>query len=248
MPNQEEKSVLSVLSDKIKSGQIHMRPRFYFVLKTILIVFGAVLACLLILFLVSFIAFSLHANGLWLLPGFGFRGLGLFFNYLPWILILMALALIVILEVLAERFSFVWRRPIIYSLLAIILVVFLGSFLINRTPLHPGLLLRAREGNLPLGGPIYRGFSTPEFRGFHVGVVSEIREDGFIIKRPDGQLLTIIVNADTQFPSGKDIKVGDTIAVMGERQDDSVLAMAVRRIEGEFYMFERRPGPPPLEQ
>jgi hypothetical protein len=246
MENHEQKSVRQSVAEKIKSGQVKMWPRSRFVLKTVLIVLGLLFIGLLILFLVSFISFSLHSSGLWFLPGFGFQGVGLFLNYLPWLLILAALILIIVLEILAKRFSFVWRRPVIYSLLAIALIVTLGSFIIDRTQLHRGLFIRAREGNLPFGGPIYRSFGMPEFRNFIVGNIAEITENGFRLEEHNDQFLNVIFGPDTQFPSGKDFKVGDVVLIIGERQDDTLTALAVRRIEDGFEMFERRPGLPPV--
>lgn len=244
--NQKQKPIKETVFEKIKSGQVKMRPRLYFVSKTVLVVFGALAAGIFILFLISFILFALRASGLWFLPGFGLRGFRIFFISLPWLLILISGILIVVLEILVKRFAFVWRKPILYSLLAIILVVFLGSFLIDRTPFHSGLFLRAREGRLPLAGPIYRGFGMPESHGVHAGVVLEIIENGFRLKKPDNQLLTIVVTPDTQFSSEKEIKQGDTVVVMGERDDNTVRAFGIRKVENRFNIFERRmplPGP-----
>ena len=246
MNNQKQKSIKETVLEKIKSGQIKMRPKLYFISRTILLVLGFLAVAAFILLLASFIMFSLRINGLWFLPGFGFRGFGMFLNYLPWILILITLILIAILEILAKRFSFVYRRPVVYSLIAIILIVFLGSFIIYKTPLHPGLFIRSREGNLPFAGPIYRGFGMPELHDVHQGIVEELTENGFRIRRPDNQLLTVIVTPDTQFPSGKEIKQGDMVVVMGERDDGNVRAFGIRKIEDEFKIFERRlPMPMP---
>jgi len=243
--NQEEKpSLVNQVLEKIKSGQIKIRPKIYFILKTILIIGGVLGFGVLVIFLISFIRFHLRASGIWYLPGFGFRGLGIYLKLLPWFLIFICLLLILILEILAKRFSFVWRRPIFYSLLAIILIALIGGFIIEKTPLHPNLLLQAREGRLPFAGPMYRDFGMPSFKDVQRGVVEEVIENGFKIRTFDDQLLTIVLIRDMRFPFKEEIKQGDSVVVMGEREDDTVRAFGIRKIEDYFRTFERFPRRP----
>jgi len=245
MDEQEKKSSLTdKVLEKIKGGQIKMRPKFYFVLKTVLLAVGFFVAGSLVLFLISFISFHLRASGIWYLPGFGPRGWGIYLRLMPWFLILAGLILILILEILAKRFSFVWRRPIIYSLLAIILIALIGGFIIERTPFHLGLFFQAREGKLPFAGPIYRDFGMPRFHDVQRGVVEEVIENGFKIRTFDDQLLTVVLAGETQFPFGKEIEKGDTVVVMGEREDDTVRAFGIREVDDQFRVFERRLHPP----
>ena len=200
---------------------------------------------IIVIFLISFISFHLRVSGIWYLPAFGFRGFGVYLKLLPWFLIFISLVLILVLEILAKRFSFVWRRPIFYSLVAIILIAFIGGFIIEKTTLHPKLLLQAREGKLPLAGPVYRNFGMPHLQDVHRGVVEEVTENGFKIRTLEGQLLTVVLISDTQFPFGEEIEKGDSIVVMGEREDDTIRAFGIREIEDQFKTFECcLPSPP----
>lgn len=243
---QEKKSIRDAVLSKIKKGDVKMRPKTYFLLKTILIVAGVLVACSLIIFLISFISFHLLASGIWYLPSFGFRGFGIYLRLLPWFLIFISLALILVLEILSKRFSFVWRRPIFYSLLAIILIALIGGFIIDKTSFHSGLFLQARQGRLPLAGPVYRDFGMPRFKDVHRGVVEEVTENGFLLRKADDELLTVILTSGTRFPFGKEIKEGDSVVVMGEREDDTVQTFGIRKIDDEFRSFERRLPRPPM--
>lgn len=243
-----QKSLKETLLEKIKNGEVKIRPRAHFILKTVLIAGSVLLIFGFIIFLISFIYFHLRASGVWYLPAFGFRGLGISLRLLPWFLIFISLVLILILEILAKRFSFVWRRPIFYSLLVIIVVVLIGGFIITKTSFHPGLFLQAKQGKLPLIGPVYRDFGMSHFREVHRGVVEELIENGFLLRKTDDELLTVILLSETQFPFGKEIKQGDTLVVMGERQDSTVRAFGIRKIDDEFRLFERRLIRPPMER
>jgi len=242
MNNQEQKSIEEVVLNKIKSGEVKMRPKIYFVLKTTLIALSVFVVILFVLYLVSFIVFTMRASGAWFLPGFGPLGARTFLFSLPWILILIAVILIVALEVFAKHFTFVYRRPIVYSMLIIIALVLLGGFIIERTSFHPDLFWRAREGHLPLMGRIYRDPNMMvEPQNVHHGVVSELTEEGFRLKKSNDEILNVVVSGETQFPFEKEIKEGDIVVVMGERNDDTVQAFGVRRINDELDIFQRRP-------
>jgi len=247
--NQQFKTIKEKVLSKIKSGEVKMSPKALFALKTTLIVFGAVLAALFIVFLASFIIFAMRASGTLFLPAFGFFGMRTFFTSLPWLLILIAVISIVVLEVLAKRFTFVYRRPIFYSVLAIIILVLCGGVFIERTRLHSNLFWRAREGRLPIMGNFYRNPNIMPPRNVYEGVVSEMTEKGFRIKNADNQIFNIVVASDTRFPLEEKIKEGDAVVVMGEQKGDTIYAFGVHRIEGEFNIFEHRPRPftPPPE-
>lgn len=246
MNNQEQKSIKERILEKIKRGEVKMRPRIFFILKAILIILGFFLFFGFSVFLLSFIHFHLRASGLWYLPRFGLRGFFVFFRFLPWILIFLSLILILILEILAKRFSFVWRRPILYSLLIIIFIVLIFGFFIEKTPFHSKLFFQARQGRLPLMTPIYREFGMPRFKDVHRGIVEELTEDGFLLRKADDELLTVILSSNTQFPFGKEVKEGDSVVVMGKKDDGTINAIGILKIDDQFRVFEQKLPRPPM--
>lgn len=230
---------------KLQSGQVKMRSKRYFILKAVLVALITLLVALFTLYLVSFVIFSLRASGLWFLPGFGFPAMRIFFSSLPWLLILITVILIIVLELFVKRFAFAYRRPILYSILGIIIFTILGSFIITKTQLHPELFIKAREGKLPMMGGFYRGFGIPKLANVHHGIVSDITDNGFYLETPKGEILTIIATSTIRFSLGKDIKKDDRVVVLGERDDSTVKAFSVRRIDdAQFDIFERGPHRP----
>jgi len=125
-----------------------MKPKIYFALKTFLIILSAIIGFLFVLYLTSFVLFSVRAV----------RGLVPTLIALPWLLVFLSVILIIVLEILTRHFSFVYRRPILYVVLGIIILVLLGSFIINKTRMHPVLFDRAEKHRLPIMGPLYRGY------------------------------------------------------------------------------------------
>ena len=247
MDNIEQKNSISdKIIDKIKSGDIKMKPRISFILKMALMGLGAFFLFLFIIYLVSFIIFSLRTSGVLFLPRFGFHGIGILFGSLPWVLVLIVAILIVALEIFSKRFTSVYRRPIICSLLAIIVLALAIGFLIERTPFHSNLFLSARDRHLPVMGPFYRNFGAPPIHNVHRGIVSEIIDNGFKIETPREETLTIIIAPETRILSDETIKQGDEVVIFGERSDGTVNAFEIRQIEKDFNLFP--PGQIPRGQ
>jgi len=192
MNNQENEinKIEEGLSLKIKSGEITMKPKAYFILKTILITTVSVVLFLFVIYTVSFLIFSLQTSGIWSLPSFDFHDIRILLSSLPWLLIVLSIVLILALEIFAKRIAFVYHRPIMYSLILIIIVVFLASFLISLTSLHSNLFERARNQRLPIVGQWYRNYGTPRIDNIHKASDKERRNsiESFNINKTQEEL------------------------------------------------------------
>lgn len=239
--NEQDTSVKNNILNAIESGKVTMRPRWHFVLRAVLFLLGTALLALTLLYLSSFIFFALHQSGTMLFPRLGFRGVGLFFLSLPWLLILVGIIFIIVLEVLVKKYSFGYRKPLLFSTIGIILFALLGGFVIASTPLHPGLFESARNNRLPVGGSLYRQFGNQRPPGgVALGTVIEIMDNGYKIKDPRGETIQVIINTQTHFPTGETIVIEDNIIVLGQRQNAKLTASVIRKVEEND--FPRPPG------
>jgi hypothetical protein len=232
--NLEKPSIANKVIHQIKDDKIKMRPKIYFLLKTLAIALGIFFAALFILYLISFIIFALRASGVWYLPCFGLRGIGASFLLLPWLLIAISVILIVILEILVKHFAFAYRKPVLYSILFVVIFALFGSFMVDRAGLQSGLFKRAEQGNLPFAGEFYRDLGKAKNKDARRGIVSEITDNGFLIKTRNNDALEIIVTPETRFPFDEEIKENDTIIVFGKRDNGSVQAIGIRKVDDDF--------------
>ena len=208
-----------------------MRPRWHFVLRGGLWFVGTILAALTLLYLASFIVFTMHQSGSWFVPGFGWSALGVFFRSLPFLLVFLALLFMVLLEVLVSRYTFAYDKPLLYSALAIIVLVIFGGLAVGKTSLHSGLFRQAGKDRLPFAGELYRGYGMARSRELPLGMVEEITEDGWNVRNFRGEIVHVLVTPATSFPFGEDIEVGDTVVIFGEPQGDGVIkAFGAREI------------------
>ena len=239
---QENNSIAEKVLGKIKRRQIKMKPKIHFIFGTTLLVLGVLVLILFIPYLISLIVFSLRVSGVLFLPKFGLPGMSILLSSLPWLLILITTFLILLLEIFARKFTFVYRKPAIYSLIAIIVIIFTGIFIIEKTSLHSSLFWKAQDKSLPAIGMIYRDFGSRKIDNIYHGIIIEMIDSGFKIETLCGEVITIRINSETNFISGTEFQENDIVVALGEIKEDSVQALNVRKVEQDSNLFSPRQG------
>ena len=236
---QHKQPIRDAVLEKIHKGQARMRPKWHFILKTVLLFIGLVIVLLAFLYLASFTIFILHQTGVWFLPIFGLRGIRAFLFSLPWFLILLGIVFTVVLELLVRHYSFAYRKPFLYSLAVIIVFITITSFAISKTALHQNFSARAKGERLPFAGKLYRDYGSMKNNpDVHPGMIIEITAEGFLMDHMRDGTTTVIVVLETRFPLGMDFEKGDRVVVLGERKNETIQAFGIRRIDEN----EKRPS------
>lgn len=226
----------TTILDKIHTGEVAMRPRWHFVLKGALLFLGVLILALWLVYLESFIVFTLSSSGVILIPAFGLNELLVFLFALPWLLIAATVVFVVVLEILVQQYSFGYRKPLVYTVLGILGVTAIGTVILVQTPVHDLAMQRARENRLPLIGPMYTGYGINPRENIHVGEVLEITNNGFRMNERARGVLVVVFDARTKTPPpGKEIKVGDYVMVLGTLRGDIVTAKGVMHFMGKMF-------------
>jgi len=232
-------SIKETIIREIKSGKIKMRPKLYFILRPIVFVFLLIVVTIAVIYLISFMLFAMRINGGAFVFGFGFQGIWSIVRSLPWALIFVALFFIVLLEVILIQSNFVYRRPILYSFFAIVILLLIGSVSLNRTHFHTNLFSANREGKLPVFGSLYNRYGKINFDNVHAGIIFKKTDYGFIIKEPDGDDVRIVVPDRLQSKCNP-MREGDLIMVIGEEKASTIDAEDFLRVEERHPMFQFR--------
>ncbi len=221
-------NVKETVLNKIKHGDVAMRPRWHFVLKSFLAIVGICILTLWLVYLVSFIVFALATSGIIMIPAFGFQGLVEFLFALPWLLILIAAVFILLLEVLVNRYSFGYRKPLMYTLFGIVGFTILGTFIVSQTGLHDLVMQRSVESRLPIVGGVYKGYGITPNERINIGEIEIINENGFLLdERVKGEL-SVIVTESTKKPNNFVFQVGDQVIVYGPITNNEIQAFGVK--------------------
>ena len=238
-----EKLISQNVVSKIETGELKMRPKVYFVIKTILIVGLLALAFLLALYFGSLIIFILRINDILLFHGMGFQVIRNIFLSFPWYLVFLVFGLVILVEAAAKRFNFVYRKPLIVSLLIILVLVFLSSLLIEKSSLHHSFFRLAEQERLPLAGRMYRDLGNLEIENVYFGRILEKKDNLWIMELDSGKEVGLKITEKTR---GKriftEIEEGNKVIVIGELEEGLIDVDSFKRIERRFRNYKERPN------
>jgi hypothetical protein len=175
--------------DRIRSGELSMRPKVYFVLRTLIVALVATLVLLLSILLVGYISFILRSAGHDSLLSFGARGLPVFLALFPWTLAAADFVLIVFLVFLLRYFRFGYRHSVLLLLATAVLVAAAAGIALDReTPFEDALFDEASHGRLP--GPLDGAYvverrHAPEELGIYRGIITSVDDTSFAMTYDD---------------------------------------------------------------
>ena len=223
-----EKNVM----DAIRSGRARMRPRWKFMLSGALAALGVIILVCTLLYIASFAFFMLRQSGAFFVPIFGWQGLFAFFAALPLILILLLVLFVVVLEVLVRRYRVGYRTPLLVSVLAILVIVVIGGYAIERTHIHSELLVQARApGGLPSPLSVMYRAGAQHVPGIYHGTIISMIPGGFLLADENGAgTTTVLIDPSTRLPLGSGFAPGQEVVVFGQSASGTVHAMGIRAV------------------
>lgn len=219
-----------IILEKISAGDVATRPRWQFVLRTGATVSAMVFLGFTALFLVSFAGFIMHHTGALYAPLIGVKGFVPFFFSVPWLLVGLAVVCIALLEILARRFAFAYRTPILYTTLGIIGAVLVGTYAL--VEVHEHTREWAFRGEVPILGSMYQEYDRPGSPDVLVGMVTERMQPNLRIEDRDGRRIVVDISADTKLPRNRSIVQGDVIVVFGHEEWGEIDAFGIRFFSG----------------
>ena len=226
------------LLEKIKAGEVSMVPKWHFVLKTILFLVGAVIVAIIAIYLLSFVLFTLHRTGVLFAPLYGWHGFMIFIVSSPWFLILLVGVFLISLYLLVTHFSFSYKRPLVYSMVGVVLVVIATASLIQQTTMHERVGRFVDERGVPGLAPMYRDVEADRPDGVVAGEIISVSETSIILETEKGKEVLVTITPETRMPRRGELQVGQEVFVFGDHNGKEVIAYGIRSADG------RRLGPP----
>jgi hypothetical protein len=144
-----QNDIKNQILEKIKSGEVNMKPKYYFILKLVALALTVFLTFILSTMLVSYVIFSIKISGQVFLLGFGAKGLYHFFIALPWFILFLDLVLIFFLDWLLKSFKFGYNSSVMFLFVVTLVSITVLASLINSTSFHRDMMIRAEGRGLP---------------------------------------------------------------------------------------------------
>ena len=148
------------------------------------------------------------------------------------LLIILVLLFIVILEILVRRYRVGYRTPLLVSVVAVLLVVVIGGWALERTRIHEELLRQDRApGGLPAPLSMMYRPGSDHVAGIYHGTIISLIPGGFLLADDNGAgTTTVLIDPSTRLPLGAGFSAGDEVVVFGDDASGTVHAIGVRQI------------------
>lgn len=229
------------LLENIERNKVHIIPKWRFVLYTVLAATGLLFAFLGLVFVISFVIFLLTKYGVIYMPLFGFGALLHGLASIPLTLLFLGVILIIVTELAAKTFAFSFKRPVIVTVLSVMIVATVAGCFVNLTPLHDNIREYGRNGNM---GGIMHAYDRPMPFGDEMGqtiergIVIATSTAGFVLQRFDEGTTSVIVEDKTRLTAL--ISLTDEVIVFGTATSGVLYAEDVRDSKGPFHQGEHR--------
>lgn len=234
-PDNQSSSVIDRVSKAIDDKRIHMRPRIYFILGSVLLGVGIVAALVVAVFFFGVVIFRFRVNGPLLLQWGTAAGYRPFFEAIPWLPILIAVLGITAGILLLRRYRLSYRHAVagIAAGVAVAAVV-LG--IVTDTTGIPEAAENVR---------IFQPFVHHRYEGsgWVVGVVDKVDDPTIDIRYPDGIIVLTITNETVIRPDAP-IMTGEIVRALGEREDGQIKAEWIDHGLAPFHRSMGRPAGP----
>ena len=220
-------NIHNLILKKIESGAIRQKPKWHFVLMTLGIVFGVIALFLVLLYLVSFVAFFLREHLLFEALSFGPRTVFEIIYTLPFLLIILVTTVFLILHVLVRHFAFAYMKPVAATLgLGLLFTLFLFAL----------VLLADKESKIARFGQTQK---VPGIQAIHTqlkkrappltlaGTLLEVKGNVYKLKLKNGDEVTLTVSDRTRKDRSV-YEVGDTLVLFLQKQGSELFVVAIR--------------------
>ncbi len=233
--NNHKSDLGNVVMERIKSGQVKMRPRIHFVAGSLFIGAGLAGVIVLAVFFVNVASYKLRTLGPFGYLWFGEYGIRPFLATFPWAAFVVAICGLVIGISLLRRYDISYKKSFVGLILGLIAVVLTAGWLMDLTGINERFV---RFGHM-------RGLYQEQFVGsdWIAGEVIAAESNQLQIETPNGDQATIEWNDRTLLPFGSDFKVGDKIRAVGKWSSDTTFeAVGIGRGGMHWQRGERGNG------
>jgi len=219
---------------RIRRGEVKMHSRGYFLLKSFLWALALVFFLLLTAALTVFVFYSLKLTGVLALTGFGFKGMRDFLLAIPLSLVVITLLFIFAAGVFLKQYPVTYRRPLIYGVGALLVIISLGSVaLVASTGLRRGIYETVEYGEIPVISDFYDAYTKTNNGKVTVGRVVRAEEGEMTVVTREGEEVRAVFGPQTSIYTDRAFGVGDYVIVYGARNGQVVGVMAVERVRTE---------------
>lgn len=228
-PQSMEQRVLQA----IQQQKLAMHAKWRIVLPHVLIIACAVLLALIAILHTSSLLYGFQLNGSWNLLRADLGNITYVLRAFPWLLAGIPLFLLVALIAVLRRTTRVYRLPLLYTIVAIPLVVVGVSVLIEQIPGHEELQ-NFTTSSIPVVGGLYRNVAEREPAETYIGEVRNVNGNGFTLINRKGETIPVEMSASSTQAQSPAVANTQVVQVVGKANGGKVNAKKIEKVPAHF--------------
>lgn len=130
-----------------------------------------------------------------------------------------------------SRYSVAYRRPALYTILGIMGAIIVCIGFVHAVGFNDRFHEFIKGGKYPGLVKLYEFSEEPMSRSMLFGRIEELTEDGFMILTGEGERVVLHTSAETRYPNGKNLEIGETVIVGIEQKGKNQSVYGVRRVK-----------------
>lgn len=236
MEHNEQHDIKTQVLGKIRSGNLKMHPRYYFMVRVAALALLTIAILLFTIFICNFILFSIRINSSDSFLYFGPRGWGAFLASFPWEFLAVDAGLAIVLLRLLREFKFGYKSPFLFIAGGLVLLTIVAGVILDRATDFNDRFLRgadAHELPSPLG-EFYRDAHRlpPPGEGSCRCTVVSVNGNAIIVSdlRASTTPFTVMVPAGA-LATTSGLEPGDVIFIAGDRNGGMIQVFGIRKLD-----------------
>lgn len=204
----------------IKSGQVTMKPKAYFILGSILLGGGIAIAAILTLLFIGVTIFHLRTQNPIGFLRYGTVGGPIFLRLFPWKALIFSIVGIWSGLALLKKYDISYKKSFAGISLAFVGALIVFAFILDQVGVGDRL-----EKTKPLS-PLYKQQFIQD--NMLMGEVVAASQSALVVRDPrSGKDITVARNEKTLLPQGADFEVGDHVGAVGYFEGDVFVAKGI---------------------
>ncbi len=142
------------------------------------------------------------------------------------------------------HFSLLYRKPVFYSFLGLLILILIISFGVALTSFHEKMFFSGKARNFPGIGPFYEGYQKIDFRNIYCVKIFDVYDKELIVEcldAPTSQKVRAIFPDD--FTRTRELKAGEIIILFGKKEDSIIKAFDFSPKNAVEFCEHRRLAP-----
>jgi hypothetical protein len=218
------KNLQQNILDKIKSENVKMTPRQFFIMRWVTLVTTSLFFLIFGIYILAYVIFLFIDNGLIYIPLFSESGVVDFIVEVPWTLVFLGLLSVFFFSITSKTFYKIYKKPFLTFFFSILMIIVISHLILVTTGGMQYIKEEAYKEKLHLVPSKFLDFRDSQTGTLLVGYVLSTTSNSLIIRDRKNNLMEIVGESLGDL---NNYQVGQLVNVYGGKDNDTFQAKII---------------------